>query len=93
MSKFLPCSIFLQTPPYHFGSAVVSLFGVVGAVAAPQVGRLADRTGNPRLTIGPGLSIVLLAFGVFWFLGTILWGLIIGVIKVSAPLPSDKWSL
>lgn len=79
-------AFFLQTPPYHFGSAIVGLFGVVGvvgAVAAPQVGRLADRTGKPRLTIGLGLLIVLLAFGVFWLFGSALWGLIVGVILLD----------
>jgi predicted MFS family arabinose efflux permease len=79
-------AFFLQTPPYHFGSAIVGLFGIVGivgATAAPQVGRLADRTGKPRLTIGLGLLIVLLAFVVFWLFGSALWGLIVGVILLD----------
>lgn len=79
-------AFFLRTPPYHFGSDVVGLFGivgVVGAAAAPQVGRLADRTGEPRITIGLGLSIVLLSFVVFWLFGYSLWGLIAGVILLD----------
>jgi len=79
-------AFFLRTPPYHFGSAVVGLFGVVGVVGimvAPQVGRLADRTGNPRLTISLGLLIMLLAFGLFWLFGSSLWGLIVGVILLD----------
>jgi len=79
-------AFFLQTSPYHFGSDIVGLFGVVGvvgAVAAPQVGKLADRTGKPHITIGLGLSIVLLAFGVFWLFGHMLWGLIAGVILLD----------
>jgi predicted MFS family arabinose efflux permease len=79
-------AFFLRTPPYHFGSAIVGLFGIVGivgAAAAPQVGRLADRTGKPRFTIGLGLSIVLLAFGVFWLFGSALPGLIVGVILLD----------
>lgn len=79
-------AFFLKTPPYHFGSDIVGLFGivgVVGAIAAPQVGKLADRTGKPRITIGLGLSIVLLAFVVFWLCGYTLWGLIVGVILLD----------
>jgi predicted MFS family arabinose efflux permease len=85
-------AFFLQTPPYHYGSGVVGLFGVVGvagASAAPQVGRLADRTGRPRITIGLGLSIVLLAFVVLWLLGYALWGLIIGVILLDLGVQSN----
>jgi predicted MFS family arabinose efflux permease len=85
-------AFFLQTPPYHYGSGVVGLFGVVGVVgasAAPQVGRLADRTGRPRVTIGMGLSIVLLAFVVLWLLGYALWGLIIGVILLDLGVQSN----
>lgn len=83
---WIALDFFLQTPLYHLGSAAAGLFGlvgVVGALAAPQVGRLADRTGNPRLTITLGLSIVLLAFVVLWLFGSVLWGLIIGVILLD----------
>src|SRR5262249_31520029 len=57
-------AFFLQASPYHFGSDIVGLFGLaglVGIIAAPQVGKLADRTGKPRLTIGLGVSTVLLS--------------------------------
>ena len=40
----------LEQPPYHYGSEVVGLFGlvgVVGAAAAPVVGKVADRK-SPR---------------------------------------------
>lgn len=79
-------AFFLQTPPYHFGSDIVGLFGIVGivgAAAAPQVGKLADRTGKPRVTIGLGLLVVLLAFGIFGLFGTTLWGLVVGVILLD----------
>ncbi len=79
-------AFFLQTPPYHAGSAVAGLFGlvgVIGATIAPRVGRLADRTRRPRLTIGLGLFLVLLAFALFWLLRFELWGLIVGVILLD----------
>lgn len=83
---WITLAFFLRTPPYHFGSNIAGLFGlvgVVGALAAPQVGRLADLTGKPRLTIGLGLLIVLFAFAIFWLFGTALWGLILGVILLD----------
>lgn len=83
---WITLAFFLQTSPYHFGSNIVGLFsivGVVGITAAPQVGKLADRTGKPRLTIGLGILIILLAFGAFWLFGTALWGLIVGVILLD----------
>ncbi|HLX39261.1 MAG TPA: MFS transporter [Ktedonobacteraceae bacterium] len=76
---------FLGTPPYHYGSEVVGLFGlvgVVGAIAASTVGTLSDRM-NPRIITGFMLAAVLLAFLAFWLTGYSLWGLIIGVILLD----------
>lgn len=88
---WITLAFFLQASPYHFGSNIVGLFGIVGivgAMAAPQVGRLADRTGKPRITIGLGLLTILLAFGIFWLLGLQLWGLIVGVILLDLGVQS-----
>lgn len=78
-------SFFLETPPYHYGSEVAGLFGLVGvagASAASIVGRLADRM-NPRYTVGMGIIITLLSFVLMWLTGQMLWGLIIGVILLD----------
>lgn len=77
---------FLEQPPYHYGSEVVGLFGlvgVVGASAAPLAGRLADIKG-PRLIAGIGAGITFLAYGVFGLLGHQFWGLLIGIILLDA---------
>ncbi len=76
---------FLQTPPYHYGSAVAGLFGLVGvagAFSASYVGRLADRLPI-RYVTGIALLIVLLSFLCMWLTGYWLWGLIPGVILLD----------
>ena len=78
-------TFFLQTPPYHFGSAIAGLFGlvgVVGAFSASCVGRLADRF-PARFATGIALLIVLCAFICLWLTGSWLWGLILGVILLD----------
>jgi predicted MFS family arabinose efflux permease len=85
---------FLAQPPYHYGSEVTGLFGlvgIVGAAAAPLVGRLADRS-SPRLTVGFGIIITTIAFIAFWWLGHQLWGLIIGVILLDLGVQSAQVS-
>jgi predicted MFS family arabinose efflux permease len=75
----------LEKPPYHYGSQVAGLFGlvgVIGAAAAPIVGRLADKR-SPRLTVGLAIVISILSFLVFWLFGYQLWGLIVGVILLD----------
>jgi len=76
---------FLGTPLYHYGSEVAGLFGLVGvagAFAASYVGKLADRI-DARIITGVMIAVALLAFLVFWFLGQMLWGLILGVILLD----------
>ena len=78
-------AFFLETPPYHYGSAVVGLFGLVGiagALAASLVGKLTDKM-DARHINGYAIIVVLLSFGAFWLLGQSLWGLIIGVILLD----------
>ncbi|HVB72046.1 MAG TPA: MFS transporter [Ktedonobacteraceae bacterium] len=78
-------SFFLSTPPYHYGSTVAGLFGLVGlvgALAASVVGRLSDRM-NPRIISGVVIVCTLVSFSIFWVGGHWLWGLIIGVILLD----------
>ena len=76
---------FLGTPPYHYGSEVAGLFGLVGvagATAASVVGKLSDRIPARAIT-GIMLLVALAAFVVFWVAGYWLWGLILGVILLD----------
>lgn len=76
----------LATPPLHYGSATAGAFGLiglVGAVAAPLAGRLADRR-SPRQTVGVGLLVNVAAWLVMLFGGHTLAGLAIGVVLLDA---------
>jgi predicted MFS family arabinose efflux permease len=87
-------AFFLEGSPYHYGSAVAGLFGlvgVVGASAASFVGRLTDRI-DARYTVGIALLIILAAFVCMWLTGDWLWGLIIGVILLDLGTQSNQVS-
>lgn len=76
---------FLQKPPYHYGSGVAGLFGLVGAagaLCAPLIGRIADRHGARR-NVFIGLLVTLLSFVVLYMTGSHLAGLIVGVILLD----------
>ncbi len=94
-SAFWSTLVFLLAqPPYHYGSEVAGLFGlvgVVGAVAAPVVGKLSDRR-SPKLTTKIGVTITTSSFLVFWALGYHLWGLIVGVILLDLGVQSTQIS-
>jgi len=85
---------FLETPPYHYGSAVAGLFGLVGAagaICAPFVGRLADRYGARRNVLF-ALLITLLSFVVLYLFGRHFAGLIAGVILLDVGVQSGHVS-
>lgn len=87
-------AFFLEQPPYHYGSDVAGLFGlvgVVGAMAAPLAGKLADRY-SPRLPVGLGITTSMLSFLVFWSVGDQLWGLILGVILLDFGIQTTQIS-
>lgn len=78
-------AFFLEGAPYHLGSQVAGLFGlvgVVGAMIAPLAGRLADRF-PAKVIIGIAGGINLLSFVFFWLFGAHVWGLIVGVILLD----------
>ncbi len=85
---------FLQTPPYHYGSAVAGLFGLVGAagaICAPFVGRVADRYGARR-TVLAALFLVMASYALLYVTGTHLWGLIAGVLLLDVGVQSGHIS-
>jgi predicted MFS family arabinose efflux permease len=72
---------FLETPPYHYGSQIAGLLGLVGvggALAANYTGKLADK-GNPRQWSGLALTTMLVAFILMWTIGQWMPGLVLSV--------------
>lgn len=72
---------FLETPPYHYGSQIAGLFGLVGvggALAATYTGKLADKK-NSRRWSGLALTIMLVSFILMWTIGQWMPGLIFSV--------------
>jgi predicted MFS family arabinose efflux permease len=81
-------------PPFHYGSSVVGAFGVVGvvgAIAAPLVGRFAD-TRDSRIVNAMALLVCLLSFGVFAAFGSSLVGLGVGVVLMDLGVQANHIS-
>ncbi len=94
-SAFWSTLVFLLAqPPYHYGSEVVGLFGLVGvtgAIAAPMVGKLADRS-SPKRVVGIGLLITTTSFILFWIFKHQIIGLVIGVILLDLGVQTTQVS-
>lgn len=94
-SAFWSTLVFLlEQPPYQYGSDVAGLFGlvgVVGALAAPIVGKIADRR-SPMFTVQVGMLITTAAFLMFWAFGQHLGGLVIGVILLDLGVQTTQIS-
>lgn len=74
--------VFYLQHQYGWGSreaGLLALLGVTGVLAAPLIGRLADRF-RPRTIIGLGLVLSTVAYVVFILFGTRLAGLIVGIV-------------
>lgn len=77
--------LLLSDAPFHFNSATIGLFGIVGAsgaLAAPLVGRLGDK-GNSRIAVGYACLLLLISFIVYYFSAENVIGIIIGIILMD----------
>jgi predicted MFS family arabinose efflux permease len=77
-------------PAGGYGASVAGAFGVVGlvgALAAPRAGRLADKQ-SPRLVVLFSSAIVLVAYAVLAAAGSTLLGLALGVILLDLGMQS-----
>ncbi len=94
-SAFWTSLVFLlEGSPYHMGADVAGLFGLVGvtgAMAAPIVGRIADKR-SPKFTLGIGMIAVIFAYLCFLAFGFKIWGLIIGVVLLDLGVQSCQIS-
>jgi predicted MFS family arabinose efflux permease len=78
--------LLLSDKPFHFNSAAIGLFGIVGAsgaLAAPLVGRLGDKGNNSRIAVGYGCLLLLISFVVYYFSVENVIGIIIGIVLMD----------
>jgi predicted MFS family arabinose efflux permease len=85
-SAFWATLIFrLEAPPLHYGVRAAGLFGLVaaaGALVAPLVGHISDRT-SPRQITTAASALMIASWALFWLTGHTLWGLAVGVILLD----------
>jgi predicted MFS family arabinose efflux permease len=75
----------LKQPQFNAGSQAAGLFGLVGvagALGASLMGRVSDKT-DPYYVTTATIGMVILAYIAFWFSGSSMVGLIIGVILLD----------
>jgi predicted MFS family arabinose efflux permease len=80
-----PLALPLSATPFSLSHTEIGMFGlagVIGALAAGQAGRLADR-GLGQTTTGLSLGLMLVAWLPIALMGVSLWALIAGVIVLD----------
>ncbi len=80
--------LLLSGAPFHYNSSTIGMFGIIGAsgaLAAPLVGRLGDRS-DPRVAIGYGILLMLLSFVIFYFSSASLSGMVFGIVMIDIGL-------
>jgi predicted MFS family arabinose efflux permease len=85
---------YIEGSPYHYGSEVAGLFGLVGvlgAAIAPAAGRLTDRF-SAAVMVGIFICLALLSYVSFWLVAIHLWGLILGVILLDLGVQGSQIS-
>jgi predicted MFS family arabinose efflux permease len=93
-SVFWSTLAFFLEARFGLGADVAGLFGVLGAagaLAAPLVGRRADRT-SPRASAGLMLAIALAGFGALAATGHHLAGLVVGVLLLDVGVQGNHVS-
>jgi predicted MFS family arabinose efflux permease len=87
-------SFLLKSPYYNLGAEAAGMFGlagIVGALAASVVGRIADKRSS-RFTLTIAIILSFLSYICFLTLGYKMWGLIIGVILLDLGIQSGQIS-
>ncbi|AWG21719.1 MFS transporter [Flavobacterium faecale] len=82
--------LLLSGAPFHYNSATIGLFGVVGAsgaLAAPLLGKLSDKGGS-RVAVGYGCLFIALSFVIFYFSSANVYGVICGIVLIDIGLQS-----
>ncbi|EKQ56134.1 MULTISPECIES: MFS transporter [unclassified Clostridium] len=87
-------SFLLKSPVYNLGAQAAGMFGlagIIGALAASMVGRIADKR-SPGFTLTIAIIISFLSYICFLIFGYQMWGLIIGVILLDLGIQSAQIS-
>ncbi|MGW9103171.1 MFS transporter [Priestia megaterium] len=75
----------LEGKPYEMNSSQAGLFGLIGvagALGAPLIGRFNDRV-NPKILVLACISVGIISYVCFYFLGMSVIGLIVGIILLD----------